>query len=149
MYCIVLCCFAETILFFSQIYWNHTEVPTLGDPFVSGHLLCGHLINVGLTYFNVKLPTISGHLPNADTHSHLLVISTCYNGQCKQMPHFWWSFQPKIAGEHPNLRLIVRTKLRAVIWWPTSNVLHHLKKWTMRLQQVGYVRFMTIYDITS
>ena len=38
---------------------------------------------------------ISGHLPNAD--SHLLVVSTCYNGQCKQMPRFRWSVQPKIA----------------------------------------------------
>ena len=58
--------------------------------------MCGHLINV-LTRFNVKLPPISGHLPTADADSHLLVVSTCYNGQCKQMPRFRWSFQPKIA----------------------------------------------------
>ena len=57
----------------------------------------GHLSNVP-THFNVKLPLISGHLPNADADSHLLVVSTCYNGQCKQMPRFRWLFQPKIAG---------------------------------------------------
>ena len=45
----------------------------------------GLFVNVP-THFNVKLPLISGHLPNAD--SHLLVVSTCYNGQCKQMPWF-------------------------------------------------------------
>ena len=56
----------------------------------------GHFVNVP-THFNVKLPVISGHLPNADADSHLLVVSTCYNGQCKQMPRFRWSFQPKIA----------------------------------------------------
>ena len=44
----------------------------------------GHIINVP-THFNVKLPAISGHLPNADADSHLLVVSTWYNGQCKQM----------------------------------------------------------------
>ena len=54
----------------------------------------GHFVNVP-THFNVKLPLISGHLPNADADSHLLVVSTCYNGQCKQMPRFPWSFQPK------------------------------------------------------
>ena len=62
--------------------------------------MCGHLINVPI-HFNVKLPPISGHLPNADTDSHLLVVSTCYNGQCKQMSRFRWSFQLKIAGAHP------------------------------------------------
>ena len=61
----------------------------------------GHIINVP-THFNVKLPAISGHLPNADADSHLLVVSTWYNGQCKQMPRFQWSFQPKIAGAHTN-----------------------------------------------
>ena len=75
--------------------------------------VCGHLINVP-THFNV-LPPISGHLPNADADSHLLVVSTCYNGQCKQMTHFRWSFQPKIAVAHPNLRLIVRSNFRAIV----------------------------------
>ena len=56
----------------------------------------GHIINVP-THFNVKLPAIGGHLPNADADSHLLVVRTCYNGQCKQMPHFRWSFEPNIA----------------------------------------------------
>ena len=47
----------------------------------------GHLINVP-THFNVKLPLISVHLPNADADSHLLVVSTCYNGQCKKNATF-------------------------------------------------------------
>ena len=34
----------------------------------------GHIVNVP-THFNVKLPAISGHLPNA--YSHLLEVSTC------------------------------------------------------------------------
>ena len=75
----------------------------------------GHVINV-LTHFNVKLPVISGHLPNADADSHLLVVGTCYNGQSKQIPRFQWSFQPKIAGAQPNLRLIVRSNFSAVVW---------------------------------
>ena len=93
---------------------GNTVVPALGDhrrerpPAV-----CRHLINVP-THFNVKLPPISGHLPNADADSHLLGVSTCYNGQCKQMPRFRWSFQPKIAGAYPNLRLIVRSNVRAI-----------------------------------
>ena len=57
----------------------------------------GHFVDVP-THFNVKLPLISGHLPNADADSHLLVVSTCYNGQHKQMPRFRLSCQPKIAG---------------------------------------------------
>ena len=76
--------------------------------------VCGHLINVP-THFHVKLPPISGHLPNADADSHLLVVSTCYNGQCKQMPRFRWSFQAKIAVAHPNLRLIFRSNFRAIV----------------------------------
>ena len=61
----------------------------------------GHVIKVP-THLNVKLPAIGGHLPNADADSHLLVVRTCYNGQCKQMPRFGWSFQPIIAhGTHP------------------------------------------------
>ena len=31
------------------------------------------------------------------------------------------SFQPKIAGAHPNLGPIVRSNFRAVVWLPTSN----------------------------
>ena len=73
-----------------------------------------HLINVP-THFNIKLPPISGHLPNADPDSHLLVVIPCYNGQCKQMPRFRWSFQGKIAVAHPNLRLIVRSNFRAIV----------------------------------
>ena len=77
-----------------------TVVPALGDPRRERPpAVCGHFVNVP-THFKVKLPVISGHLPNADADSHLLVVSTCYNGQCKQMPRFWWSFQPKKARAH-------------------------------------------------
>ena len=77
----------------------------------------GHVLNVP-THFNVKLPVIGGHLPNAD--SHLLVVRTYYNGQCKQqckqMLRFWCSFQPKIAGANPNLRATVHSNFHAAIW---------------------------------
>ena len=70
-----------------------TVVPALGDPRRERPpAVYGHVANVP-THFNVKLPLISSHLPNADADSYLLVVSTCYNGQCKQMPHFGWSFQ--------------------------------------------------------
>ena len=98
------------------IFWS-TVVPALGDPHRERPPdVCGHFVNVP-THFKVKLPVISGHLPNADADSHLLVVSTCYNGQCKQMPRFRWSFQPKIAGAHPNLRPTDLSNFRAVVWW--------------------------------
>ena len=76
----------------------------------------GHLINVP-KHLNVKLPAIGGHLPNADADNHLLVVSTCYNGQCKQKPCFRWSFQHKIVrSAHTNLRPTVRSNLRAAIF---------------------------------
>ncbi len=83
---------------------GYTVVPALGDPRRERPPdLYGHVIKVP-THLNVKLPAIGGHLPNADADSHLLVVRTCYNGQCKQMPRFRWSIQPKIArGAHPNL----------------------------------------------
>ena len=94
----------------------YTVVPALGDPRRERPpAVCGHIVNVP-THFKVKLPVISGHLPNADADSHLLVVSTCYNGQCKQMPRFRWSFQPKIAGAHPNLRPTDLSNFRAVVW---------------------------------
>ena len=94
-----------------------TVVPALGDPRRERPpAVCGHFVNVP-THFKVKLPVISGHLPNADADSHLLVVSTCYNGQCKQMPRFRWSFQPKIASAHPNLRPTDLSNFRAVVWW--------------------------------
>ena len=98
-----------------QCQWTPTTVvPALGDPRRERPpAVYGHFVNVP-THFNVNLPLISGHLPNAD--SHLLVVSTCYNGQCKQMPRFRWSFQPKIAGAHPNLGPTVRSNFRAVVW---------------------------------
>ena len=91
-------------------------VPALGDlRHERPPAVCGHFVNVP-THFKVKLPVISGHLPNADADSHLLVVSTCYNGQCKQMPRFRWSFQPKIAGAHPNFRPTDLSNFRAVVW---------------------------------
>ena len=97
-------------------YFESTVVPALGDPRRERPpAVYGHFVNVP-THFNVKLPVISGHLPNADADSHLLVVSTCYNGQCKQMPRFRWSFQPKIACAHRNLRPPVLSNFRAVVW---------------------------------
>ena len=94
-----------------------TVVPALGDPRRERPpAVYGYFVNVP-RHFKVKLPVISGHLPNADADSHLLVVSTCYNGQCKQMPRFRWSFQPKIAGAHPNLRTTDLSNFRAVVWW--------------------------------
>ena len=84
-----------------------TAVPALGDPRCERPpAVHGHVINVP-THFNVKLPAIGGHLPNADINS--LVVRTCYNGQCKQMPHFRRSFQPKITAAYTNVRSTVRS----------------------------------------
>ena len=83
-------------------FWS-TVVPALGDPRRERPpAVCGHFVNVP-THFKVKLPVISGHLPNADADSHLLVVCTCYNGQCKQMPRFRWSFQPTNRWRAPKL----------------------------------------------
>ena len=94
-----------------------TVVPALGDPRRERPPdVYGHVIKVP-THLNVKLPAIGGHLPNAEADSHLLVVRTCYNGQCKQMPRFRWSIQPKIArGAHPNLRPTVCSNVHAAIW---------------------------------
>ena len=114
-----LMCMIRTLLenrrFFVELGGKRsTVVPALGDPHRERPpAVCGHFVNVP-THFKVKLPVISGHLLNAD--SHLLVVSTCYNGQCKQMPRFRWSFQPKIAGAHPNLRPTDLSNFRAVVW---------------------------------
>ena len=52
-----------------------TVVPALGDPRRERPpAMYGHIINVP-THFNVKLPAISGHLPNADADSHSLAVS--------------------------------------------------------------------------
>ena len=61
----------------------NTVVPALGDPrHERPPGVYGHVIKVP-THFNVKLSAIGGHLANADTNSHFLVVRTCYNGQCK------------------------------------------------------------------
>ena len=105
-----------SLLLLCILRFKGTVVPALGDPRRERPpAVYGHFVNVP-THFNVKLPLISGHLPNADADSHLLVVSTCYNGQCKQMPRFRWSFQPKIVGAHPNLGPTVRSNFRAVVW---------------------------------
>ena len=81
---------------------KYCVVSALGDPRRERPpAVYGHVINVP-NHFNVKLPLSSGHLHIADADSHLLVVTTCYNEQCKQMPRFRWSFQPKIAGALPN-----------------------------------------------
>ena len=97
-----------------------TVVPALGDPRRERPPdVYGHVIKVP-THLNVTLP-IGGHLPNAYADSHLLVVRTCYNGQCKPMPRFRWSIQPKIArGAHPNLRPTVCSNVHAAIWWPQA-----------------------------
>ena len=78
-------------------------VPALGDPRRERPpAVCGQFVNVP-THFNVKLPLISGHLPNADADSHLLVVSTCYNGQCKQMPRFRSSISAKNLWRAPKV----------------------------------------------
>ena len=120
-------------------------IPALGDPRRERPpAVYAHVINVP-TRFTVKLPLISGHLPNAD--SHFLVVSTCYNGQSKQIPRFRWSCQPKLDGEQPNLRLIVRPNFSAVVWWPTSNISRHREWLTTWLWQVSPL-LRLCYDIT-
>ena len=118
-----LCMAMMSILQMTDIYFTlylpyiATVVPALGDPRRERTpAMYGHVINVP-THFNIKLPAIGGHLPNADADSHLLVVRTCYNGQFKQMPRFWRSFQPKIArGGHPNLRPTFCSNVHAAIW---------------------------------
>ncbi len=106
--------------------------------------------------FNVsfKLPAIGGHLPNADADSHLLVVRTCYNGQCKEIPRFRWSFQPKIAGAHPNLRSTVRSNFGAVVWWPQSIfhigacVMNHVIAASETLPLVTFVLWHHVENVT-
>ena len=55
---------------------SSTVLPALGDPRRERTpVVFGHIINVP-THCNVNLPPVSGHLPNADAGSHLLVVST-------------------------------------------------------------------------
>ena len=97
----------QNVIDWVQADWVSTVVPALGGPCRERPpVVYGHVINVPI-HFNVKLPVIGGHLLNAD--SHLLVVRTCYNGRCKQVQRFRRSFQPKLAGSHPNLRSTVRS----------------------------------------
>ena len=101
---------------------SNTVVPALGNPRRERPpALYAHVINVP-THFNVKLPVIGGHLPNADADSHLLVVRTCYNGQCKQMQRFRRSFQPKMAGAHSNLQSTVPQYFPCCCLVTTSNI---------------------------
>ena len=98
---IFACNSRPTLVIWPNTEMRHTVVPALGDPRRERPpALCGHFVNVP-THFKVKLPVISGHLPNADADSHLLVVVTCYNGQCKQMHVF---------GGHFNQKSLVRTQ---------------------------------------
>ena len=75
----------------------NTEVPASGDPRRERPPgVYGHVTEVQ-THINVKLNAIGGHLANADTDSHVLVVRTCYYGQCKHMSRFRWSFQHKMT----------------------------------------------------
>ena len=128
----------------ASFWWRHrhwtTVVPALGDPRRERPpAMYGHIINVP-THFNVKLPAISGHLPNADADSHLLVVSTWYNGQCKQMPRFRWSFQPDIAGARPNCDRSVTDEQYVT----SSRVINHM---IVANQPLHWLRLF--YDTTS
>ena len=108
----------------------------------------GHFVNVPI-HFNVKLPLISGHLPNADADSHLLVVSTCYNGQCKQMPRFRGHFNknrwraPKLGSDSslkfPCCRLVTNEQ-----YVTSSRVMNHV---IAANQPLHWLRLF--HDITS
>ena len=101
----------------SKRQWSiKMDLYTTVVPALSGHLLCADTLSISRHISRLN------YLWSASTcltlsRSHLLVVSTCYNGQCKQMPRFRWSFQPKIAGAHPNLRPTDLSNVRAVVWW--------------------------------
>ena len=71
----------------------------------------GHVINVTI-HFDVKSPLVSRHLSNVDADSHLLVVSTWYNGQCKQILRFRSAFYSEIAG----IANFTRSNFRAFVW---------------------------------
>ena len=82
--------------------YTYTVVPALGDPRRERPpAVCGHFVNVP-PHFNVKLPLISGHLPNADADNHLLFVSTCYITDSANKCH--------VFGGHFNQKLVARTQ---------------------------------------
>ena len=88
-----------------------TVVPALGDPRRERPpAVCGHVINVP-THFNVKLPAIGGHLPNADADSHLLVVLTAITDSVSKSRVFGGYFNPKSL-----MRSTVRSNFSAVVW---------------------------------
>ena len=151
--CIASCILWAFFLITLQTLFAYTVVPALGDPRRERPpAVYGHFVNVP-THFNAKLPVLSGHLPNADADSHLLVVSTCYNGQCKQMPRFRWSFQPKIACARPKLatvsslkfpccRLVTNEQYQRDA--ASSRVMNHV---IAANQPIHWLRLL--YDITS
>ena len=60
----------------------------------------GHFVNVP-THFNVKLPLISGHLPNADADSNLLVAAPAITDSANKCHVF---------GGHFNQKSVARTR---------------------------------------
>ena len=72
----------------------------------------GHVRNVEI-HFNVKLPQISRHLPNMESHP-LAVNTSAIHGHCKPIPRFQRSFQPEITGT-ANLRAIIRSNVHGSI----------------------------------
>ena len=59
--------------------------------------MSGNVTNVPIQ-FNVKLAQISGHLPYADTDSHLLVVRTCTTDSLNGIPPFRRAFYAEVAG---------------------------------------------------
>ena len=110
---------------FHQITAN-TVVPALCDPrHERPPSVYGHVINVR------HISTLN-YLPSADTRLTrtqtvifwLSATAISITDTYKQMQRFQWSFQPQIAGAHPNLRSTGRPHFRAVIWQPMSNISH-------------------------
>ena len=108
----------------------NTVVPALRDPRREWPpAVYGHFVNVP-TQANVKLPLISGHLPNADADTHLLVVSTCYNGQCKQMPRFRWStknrWRPPKLGTDSSLKFPCCRLVTNEQYFTSSRLINHV-----------------------
>ena len=79
----------------SKLSNNYTVVPALGDPRRERPpAVCGHFVNVP-THFKVKLPVISGHLPNADADSHLLVLAPAITDSANKCHVFGGHFNQK------------------------------------------------------
>ena len=116
---------------------------------MSGHLPCTATLSMSRNISTLNyLRSADTCLTRTDADSHLLVVRTCYNGQCKQMPPFRRSFQPKIAGAYPNLRSTVRSIFSVL---PSGDHKHYfilrvntcMMNNMISLMPIGYVRFTT------